>query len=194
MADRQIVCQDLSGRRLGIQRARDGGDLAGVVRIGCVTALLQGGGEGARVTARVERRGIARRAFAAQQRHIVLEACRRGVVASKLTDLAHGGAVLVLGGACADRAGARSAAGLHAEEIVARAAAGIARQGLAPVGLERCLRDEVARIDAEFLAGLLRLRQEFADEVGALRGARAGRAHGGAGGGRGGAGSRGRLC
>ena len=130
-------------------------------------APLQGGGEGARVTARVERRGIAR--AAAQQRHIVLEACRRGVVASKLTDLAHGSAVLVLGRARADRAGAGGAIGLHAEEIVARAAARVVRHGLTPVGLERRLRDEVARIDAELLPGFLRLRQKLADEIGADR-------------------------
>ena len=86
-----------------------------------------------------------------------------------MVNLAYRGTIFVLGGAGADCGGAGVSGRLHTEEIVARAAAGIARHDLAPVGLECRLGDQVARIDAELLPGLLRRRQDFADEVGALR-------------------------
>ena len=58
-----------------------------------------------------------------------------------------------------------AAAGLDAEEVEARRAVGVAGQGLAPARFQRGLREQVARIDAELLAGCFGAGPELLDEL-----------------------------
>src|ERR1700722_15462493 len=141
----------------------DGSDLAGVVGVRRIAAALQRAGERVDVAAGVECGGIPR--AAAEQRYIILKALLAAVVGAELAGGADCRAVLELPGPGRDRGAVPLTSGFDAEEVVGGAALRVMRHTGAPVRLQGGLGDEMARIDAELLAGFLGRGPQVADEA-----------------------------
>src|SRR5688572_29087018 len=142
--------------------------LVRVFGIGGITATLQRIGERTHVLAGAEGSGVTR--VVTQHAYIIPDVFRYGLVGTELGAFAARDAIDEFGGIGSHPLAIPAGTRLDAEQIVA-AAVRIAGLGAAPAGFERGLRDDGARVHAEFTGRGLGMRRNLVDELALLLGA-----------------------